>query len=73
MWFRSWQADPVGPSRGPPPTGSGPVGTTGGVGQEAVCGLVLGAVEAGMPLRSRRMDSEGLAGSGGHWSTPRTF
>ena len=49
------------------------MGTTGGVRQEAVCGLVLGAVEAGMPLRSRRMDSEGLAGSGGHWSTPRTF
>lgn len=42
-------------------------------GQEAVCGLVLGAVEAGMPLRSRRMDSEGLAGLGWHWSTPRTF
>nr|DAR70653.1 MAG TPA: hypothetical protein [Caudoviricetes sp.] len=49
---------PVGPRDGPPVT---------------VCGLALGAVEAGMPLRSRRMDSEGLAGSGGHWSTPRRF
>nr|DAU08978.1 MAG TPA: hypothetical protein [Caudoviricetes sp.] len=26
-----------------------------------------------MPLRSRRIDSEGLAGSGWHWSTPRRF
>nr|DAM39798.1 MAG TPA: hypothetical protein [Caudoviricetes sp.] len=33
---------------------------------EAVCGLSLGAVEARMPLRSRRMDSEGLTGSGWH-------
>ena len=57
-------------------TRSGPGGTTegsGGVVQEAVCGLVLGAVKAGMPLRSRRMDSEGLTGLGWHWSTPRTF
>jgi len=30
-------------------------------------------VEARMPLRGRRMDSEGLAGLGWHWSTPRTF
>lgn len=36
-------------------TRSGPGGTTegrGGVVQEAVCGLVLGAVKAGMPLRA---------------------
>lgn len=70
--------------RGPAPC----QGTTGTMGEEAdlmklglavsrlareVCGLVLGAVEARMPLRGRRMDSEGLAGSGWHWSTPRTF
>ena len=41
--------------------------------EETVCGLVLGAVEARMPLRGRRLDSEGLAGSGWHWSTPRRF
>nr|DAN40989.1 MAG TPA: hypothetical protein [Caudoviricetes sp.] len=37
-----------------------------------MCGLVLGAVEARMPLRSPRMDSEGLTGLGWHWSTPRS-
>lgn len=26
-----------------------------------------------MPLRGRRLDSEGLTGSGWHWSTPRRF
>nr|DAL02476.1 MAG TPA: hypothetical protein [Caudoviricetes sp.] len=26
-----------------------------------------------MPLRSQRLDSEGLTGSGWHWSTPRRF
>lgn len=40
---------------------------------EEVCGLVLEAVEARMPLRGQRIDSEGLAGSGWHKSTPRRF
>lgn len=40
---------------------------------EEVCGLALGAVEDRMPLRDRRMDSEGLTGLGWHWSAPRRF
>nr|DAK21192.1 MAG TPA: hypothetical protein [Caudoviricetes sp.] len=78
-------SDPVGPSRGPPPTGpgayrgpgvnAGPGAPPGGKARrdEEVCGLALGAVEARMPLRGLRMDSEGLTGLGWHWSTPRTF
>lgn len=41
--------------------------------RETVCGLVLGVRKARMPLGGRRMDSEGLTGLGGHWSTLRTF
>lgn len=55
-------AHPVGWPRG------GREGEAGGGVWSSACG-----VEARMPLGGRRMDSEGLAGLGWHWSTPRTF
>nr|DAN86039.1 MAG TPA: hypothetical protein [Caudoviricetes sp.] len=41
--------------------------------RQGVCGLALVVRKARMPLRGRRLGSEGLTGSGWHWSTPRTF